>query len=110
MSRPTILVLLFGLAAACSSTPPADDAFVDTNLPKAVDQNPDPRILEVNLEAKVGSHGFVTGVTTTGAWMYNASIPGPLLDARVGDKLIVHFKNSLPESTTIHWLDRKSVV
>lgn len=103
MSRPTILVLLFGLAAACSSTPPADDAFVDTNLPKAVDQNPDPRILEVNLEAKVGSHGFVTGVTTTGAWMYNASIPGPLLDARVGDKLIVHFKNSLPESTTIHW-------
>lgn len=98
-------LLLLALLASCSSSEPASsgDGFVDTDLPKAADKNADPRVLEVSLEAKVAPHGFVTGVTTNAAWTYDGMIPGPLLDAKVGDRMIVHFKNSLPEPTTIHW-------
>ena len=31
------------------------------------------------------------------------SVPGPTIQARVGDTLIVHFTNNLPEATTVHW-------
>jgi FtsP/CotA-like multicopper oxidase with cupredoxin domain len=34
--------------------------------------------------------------TKTLAWTNNGSVPGPLIRGRVGDRLIVHFKNSLP--------------
>jgi FtsP/CotA-like multicopper oxidase with cupredoxin domain len=36
-------------------------------------------------------------------WTYNGRIPGPLIRAKVGDRLVVHFKNSLPVETTVHW-------
>jgi FtsP/CotA-like multicopper oxidase with cupredoxin domain len=36
-------------------------------------------------------------------WTYNGQLPGPYIHAKLGDRLIVHFKNSLPEATTIHW-------
>lgn len=36
-------------------------------------------------------------------WTYNGMVPGPLLRAKKGDRLIVHFSNQLPEPTTIHW-------
>ena len=28
---------------------------------------------------------------------------GPLIRARKGDRLIVHFTNKLPQATTVHW-------
>jgi FtsP/CotA-like multicopper oxidase with cupredoxin domain len=37
------------------------------------------------------------------AWTYDGGIPGPLIRARVGDRVIVHFTNDLPQPTTIHW-------
>ena len=36
-------------------------------------------------------------------WTYNGLVPGPLIRARVGDRVVVHFTNNLPEETTIHW-------
>jgi FtsP/CotA-like multicopper oxidase with cupredoxin domain len=36
-------------------------------------------------------------------WTYNGAIPGPLIRAKVGERVIVHFKNELPEPTTLHW-------
>lgn len=74
----------------------------DVALPLAEDLNGDPGILEVNLEARLANFEFSPGVPAE-VWTYNGSIPGPLLRARVGDRLIVHFTNNLPESTTIHW-------
>ncbi|MEJ7728565.1 MAG: multicopper oxidase family protein [Polyangiaceae bacterium] len=32
-----------------------------------------------------------------------ARVPGPLLEARRGDRVIVHFRNGLPYGSTIHW-------
>src|SRR5688572_21678394 len=70
-------------------------------LPQAPDHNSDPRIVEINLEAvpavvPIGSHRVAV-------WTYNGGLPGPLIRGRVGDRLIVHFRNALPEPTTVHW-------
>jgi FtsP/CotA-like multicopper oxidase with cupredoxin domain len=67
-----------------------------------VDTNPDPRIVEVNLEARPAEVEYLPGKRTV-AWTYNGALPGPRLEARVGDKVVVNFRNSLPEPTTIHW-------
>jgi FtsP/CotA-like multicopper oxidase with cupredoxin domain len=71
-------------------------------LPVAEDQNVDPHVLEVNLEARLSNVEVTPGKPTT-LWTYNGGMPGPLLRAQKGDRLIVHFKNSLPEPTSIHW-------
>ncbi len=34
---------------------------------------------------------------------YNGQSPGPAIEARVGDALVVRLTNSLPEPTNIHW-------
>jgi FtsP/CotA-like multicopper oxidase with cupredoxin domain len=102
------VVLLAGAVAACGAEPEEPVAeqpasFVDELALRApVDLNPDPNVLEINLEARVSNVELLPG-TTTPVWTYDGAIPGPLLRAKVGDRLIVHFKNSLPEATTIHW-------
>lgn len=37
------------------------------------------------------------------AYVYNGRIPGPTLEVREGDRVIVHFRNELQEPSTIHW-------
>lgn len=74
----------------------------DVALKEVQDLNPDPNVLEFNLEAKITELEILKGHKTP-VWTYNGSLPGPLIRAKVGDKIIVHFKNSLPEATTIHW-------
>jgi FtsP/CotA-like multicopper oxidase with cupredoxin domain len=93
-----------GAEAPEQQTPASEPAgWADAiQLPVAPDLNPDPHVLEVNLEARLADLQFVSDVKTT-VWTYNGGVPGPLLRAKVGDRLIVHFKNSLPEPTTIHW-------
>jgi FtsP/CotA-like multicopper oxidase with cupredoxin domain len=71
-------------------------------LAESYDVNPDPNIVEVNLHAALANLSFAPGQTTT-AWTYNGQLPGPLIRARVGNRVIVHFTNDLPEPTTIHW-------
>ena len=41
--------------------------------------------------------------TKVNAWTYDGHLPGPLIRAHVGDRIIVHFTNDLPQPTTIHW-------
>ena len=36
-------------------------------------------------------------------WGYNGQVPGPAIEAQVGDVLVVRLINRLPEPTTIHW-------
>lgn len=36
-------------------------------------------------------------------WAYNGQVPGPVLRARVGERLRVRFTNRLPQDTTVHW-------
>jgi suppressor of ftsI len=58
--------------------------------------------VEVNLTASVVRLALRPG-TPTEAYAYNGSVPGPTLAVHEGDRVIVHFKNDLPEPTTIHW-------
>jgi FtsP/CotA-like multicopper oxidase with cupredoxin domain len=66
------------------------------------DHNPDPRVVEVDLVASEGVAELVAGRSTV-SMLYNGRTPGPTLHARVGDRVLVHFRNDLAEPTTIHW-------
>ncbi len=66
------------------------------------DINSDPTIVEVILEAQVSEVEYRAGVSST-IWSYNGIVPGPVINANVGDTLIVNFTNNLPEATTVHW-------
>lgn len=61
-----------------------------------------PGVVEVELEARVAEIEFIPGIRTS-MWSYNGMVPGPRIEARVGDTVRVKLKNSLPEPTTIHW-------
>jgi FtsP/CotA-like multicopper oxidase with cupredoxin domain len=36
-------------------------------------------------------------------WGYNGSMPGPTIEVNEGDRVRIHFRNGLPEPTTVHW-------
>jgi FtsP/CotA-like multicopper oxidase with cupredoxin domain len=90
MRIPTISLLVFTLAACGSSTPEAQPEGWNAALalPEAIDRNPDPNVLEVDLTARVADIEVVPGKTTP-VWTYNGGLPGPLLRAKVGDRLEV---------------------
>lgn len=81
----------------------------DFRIPEATDINADPNIVEINLEARIENLTILSAGAEggpppqTAMWTYNGSVPGPTIRTKKGDRLIVHFKNSLPEATTIHW-------
>jgi bilirubin oxidase len=61
-----------------------------------------PHTVEVTLTAEPARLSLVPG-TLTDVYAYNGRVPGPTLDVREGDRVIVHFLNRLPEPTTVHW-------
>jgi FtsP/CotA-like multicopper oxidase with cupredoxin domain len=104
-ARVFVIVLVFALCAVASATAETlQPAGWDANLrlPVATDINDDPRIVEVSLEAGVTPIEIVPGKPTN-VWAYNGGLPGPLIRANVGDRVIVRFSNKLPQPTTIHW-------
>lgn len=106
-NRSIALLALAALAVGCSGPPGPDYSQPagwddDVKLTPAVDLDPDPRTIEIDLVARETELSMVPAGPTR-LWTYNDSLPGPLIEARVGDRLIVHFRNELPESTTIHW-------
>jgi FtsP/CotA-like multicopper oxidase with cupredoxin domain len=105
--RRTVTVAAMAGAIGCgaeeASQPRQPDGFADgVALATVVDEDPDPAVLEVTLVARLSDLSFVPG-TTTAAWTYNGGVPGPLLRLRAGERLVVHFKNELPEPTSVHW-------
>src|SRR5687768_893868 len=95
-----LLVLAPTAARSDSSLAPAGwDAGLTLTQP--VDKNPDPAVLEIDLTARVAD--VTIGGTTVKAWTYDGLLPGPLIRAKVGDRLIVHFTNQLSDPTTVHW-------
>ena len=70
-------------------------------LNEPADRNPDPKVVEIDLTAKLAD--VQIDGKTVHAWTYNGGLPGPLIKTRVGDRLIVHFRNELDEPTTVHW-------
>ncbi|MFT3772625.1 MAG: multicopper oxidase family protein [Minicystis sp.] len=107
MRTPVIPSVLLGVAVAvgCSSadgtgqgTPPVPWA----DLTAVKDTNPDPKVVEVSIEAGETTKEYLPG-TRTKVLAYNGTVPGPIIEANAGDKLVVHLENSLSTATTIHW-------
>ncbi len=81
----------------------APASFEETVRPAmAEDVNPEPRVVEVHFTAREAVWGFGLG-TETPVWTYNGVVPGPTIEAEIGDTLVVHLCNDLPDDTTIHW-------
>lgn len=96
-----VLCLLAPAITSAQSLAPADwDAGL--RLAESVDLNPDPKVVEINLTARLAEVEVAPGKRVQ-AWTYDGGLPGPLIKTRVGDRLIVHFKNELKEPTTVHW-------
>jgi FtsP/CotA-like multicopper oxidase with cupredoxin domain len=80
----------------------ADVAVSYTNAVQAAVPAPGCTVVNVDLEAGEIDWEFVSGQVTR-AWGFNGQVPGPTLEARVGDVLEIRLTNNLPEPTTIHW-------
>ena len=65
-------------------------------------ESSEPGVVEVTLTASVTRLELVPGVETE-VFAYNGQVPGPTIEAREGDRVIIHFRNELPEATTVHW-------
>jgi bilirubin oxidase len=61
-----------------------------------------PNTVEVSLTASPARVSLLPG-STSEVFAYNGRVPGPTLEVREGDRVIVHFKNELPEPTSVHW-------
>ncbi|KYF77741.1 oxidoreductase [Sorangium cellulosum] len=96
--------MLVAAASGCAGGQPTQPEGWDraVALPHAVDRDARAGVVEVDLTARVAEVEIVPGQRTP-AWTYDGGIPGPLIRARVGDRVIVHFRNELPAPTTIHW-------
>ena len=82
--------------------PPADALVAYTRAYEAAVPAADRSVVEVDLEAGEIDWEFVPGRATR-AWGFNGQVPGPTIEARVGDVLEVRLTNRLPEPTVIHW-------
>src|SRR5262245_8051833 len=109
LRNSVFFVCLFVLAgfrgeAAQSSSTAIAPAGLDDNarLTEARDLNTDAGTVEINLTARLASVEVGPGKRVN-AWTYDGGLPGPLIRARVGNRVVVHFKNELPNGTTVHW-------
>jgi FtsP/CotA-like multicopper oxidase with cupredoxin domain len=78
--------------------------------PELLDIDPDPDVVEVSLVAEASQTAYLDGKLADVLAYRDGSVdgsvgtvPGPLLHARRGDRVIVHFENRLDVATTIHW-------
>lgn len=99
------------LGLACREWP-APEGFGEPTptLIEARDLSDEPNVVEIDLIAEVGEVEYLDG-RVTAVWGFRDGgepnsplrVPGPLIRARVGDRLIVHFHNRLDVPTTVHW-------
>lgn len=98
MSRPILVVALAWPSAFSALT--AQDTLAAPPVLRSTSRTRG--VVEVTLTAAPARLALVPG-SSTDVYAYNGRVPGPTLEVREGDSLIVHFHNQLPEPTTIHW-------
>lgn len=109
MARPATLLPLIPLFVLLLAVSPPREVIPGwpvsgdaSEPPVLVNISRKPNTVEVNITAAVTRLSIVPGVMTE-AYAYNGRVPGPTLDLHEGDHVIVHFRNELPEPTTVHW-------
>jgi FtsP/CotA-like multicopper oxidase with cupredoxin domain len=58
--------------------------------------------VKVQLDAAATEWEIAPGHVVSG-YGFNGQVPGPTIEANVGDTLVVELTNALPEPTSIHW-------
>jgi bilirubin oxidase len=98
-----IPLLLLGSAAAMGPQMPVlpPDTFYQPQVLRSAPSAPG--VKEFTLTAAGTFQRLVPSGPPINALAYNGSIPGPTLDVREGDSVIVHFHNRMGVPSTIHW-------
>lgn len=91
-----------GHADPGTHAPPADWERAYAEALRDAQPAPGRKLVAVELEARETDWEFRSGVATR-AWAFDARVPGPTLEAEVGDVLEVRLTNHLPEPTAVHW-------
>ena len=107
MLRPVLLLCIAVVLLGCEGQSARN--LLPSHVP-LIDINPDPAITEVRLIASPARKEYLPGKLAD-VWAYRdgarsdsvGTVPGPMLQARVGEQVIVHFQNDLPAPTTVHW-------
>jgi Putative multicopper oxidases len=94
-------IWIFAYPMGSSAAAPAE-AEPLTSPPVLANMSRAPRTVEVNLTAGATKLGLLPG-SMANVYAYNGMVPGPTLEANEGDRVIIHFRNNLPEATTVHW-------
>ena len=105
MRRAAIALSLGALVGCGDDSIVAPVPLIDNGpieLERAKDKDSADGVFELDLTAAPTAVTFGESPETP-AWAYNGSVPGPLITVDQGDLLKVHFKNELPDETTIHW-------
>ena len=61
-----------------------------------------PNVVSIELEAQEVGWEFAPGRSIPG-FAYNGEVPGPAIEANVGDTIEARLTNNLPEATMVHW-------
>jgi bilirubin oxidase len=110
VTAPAAVLLLAATAFAGAAMPvhadqgPAEAVAAEALRAPAVlaNESREPGTIEVTLTASAMRMSLVPGIDTD-VYAYNGTIPGPTLEVREGDLVLIHFRNDLPEETTVHW-------
>ena len=103
---------LWILLAACHApddvvpgdpTPAAVAESPDASWSAAPDLDPDPDVVEVDLDAAPLPWDPGTGVPLTAGLAFNGMVPGPVFDVTRGQTLRVNFTNHTAGALTLHW-------
>lgn len=102
MRLPAQLSALMFVLACGAPERSSPDGWAELRPPTAFDRSEAPNVVEFDLVAAPHRWTFAPDRSIDG-YAYNGSVPGPTIEAHVGDTVVVHFRNDLPEPTTIHW-------
>lgn len=79
---------------------PAADTLTSPAILKNLSSTPG--VVELRLTAAPTRVSLQPGVLTD-VFAYNGTVPGPTVELHEGDRVVIHFRNELPEPTTVHW-------
>src|ERR1044071_9782036 len=104
----SICTSVLAIAALAFYTNRVSDPILATSdgsaytVPLVDDINPDPDIVETTIVAQAAGVDIGTG-SDVSVLTFNGTIPGPEFRLKVGDTVIVHFRNEIAHPTGTHW-------
>ena len=106
----TLPTLVAWIASATMTVPPAPSRAPLSIAEPEMFANPAilrnesrlPHTVEVTLTAAKQRIALVSGKVAD-VYAYNGMVPGPTIEIREGDHVIIHFHNELPQATSVHW-------